>query len=146
MEFLLEHVTSEHQFAVVRNQPRFYVEAGELRPFLVTEGNWALVPLYLSTTKPLQFSAEVEFSQGFQLVSYQCLSGKDKPLSIAQFCAKEFADNNNSVIFSSRPCRPYPLTHKSDLLYLELRALDGQPVSLPAGGQILLGLSLLQYA
>ena len=146
MEYLLENITSEHQFEVVRNQPRFYIDVGELRPFRVSEGNWCLVPLHVSSTQPLQFASDAEFKQGFQLVSYQCLSGRDKPLSVAHFSAKAYQEAGNSVVFDKPFQRPYPITHKSSLLYLELRALDGTALALPAGGQILLGLALLQYA
>ena len=146
MELPLVRITTEHQFEVAVTDTKFSVDVSELRPYLATQGNWCVVPLHLSTTKPLIWSEDAEFKQGFQLVSFQVLSGSGYPLSLVEFSSTEFERQGRSVFFFSSCRRIYPITHKSNLLFFELRGLDGREVRLPPDGKLLLGLALQQYS
>ncbi len=141
MESWLPRIEAEHRFEVARTSTKFNLEVSLLRPYHVTEGVWCILPLHFSSSVPLE--AEAPFNTGYELVCYQTVSGSDKPLALFYINKADFDSAGRTVIFGDQH-RPLLLNKVSDRIYFHLRTLSGQPVQLAKGGQILLGVALLQ--
>ncbi len=142
MHLPLDRVLAEHQITVSRTSTSFHVTFEELEPYGLSAGNWVILPQYLSTDANLIPTGS--FFQGYSLYCFQTLSGNNKPLSVAQFGAREFQEAGNVVVFAERSPRPFLVSLRSDRFFFELRTLNGQPVELPDGAELLFSFSLFE--
>ncbi len=137
----LGRIQAEHQFIVARTETSFKVLTGDLRPYPLGTGNWAIVPQHLSSDGDLTGTGR--FSSGFQLFCYETISGNNEPLSILTFKTRQFEEDGNVVVFDP-PSRPFLLNQRSNVLHFQLRTLNGEPVTLSQKGELLFGFALLQ--
>jgi len=129
-----ESTISEHHFEVTSNSSTFILYADSLKPYLVTEGDWNVLPLYLSG----KLDGNVP---GYILRSPNVSTRNGKCLILVSFSAFDYESNRNCIIFHPNT-RALPITMKSDRLTFNLEALDGSAL---VGGNILtLALSLIQ--
>ncbi len=140
MNFPVDKVKVTHQFDVGRLTAQFSIHVEALRPYPANLGEWYLVPRYLVSTRPFKTKTQY-FDQIYTVTCIETTSGLDKPLSLVEFSAKDFADQKNSVVFKAVPTR---LNLKTELLYFELRCVDGTPLELDKGGEFQFGISLHQ--
>ncbi len=139
-----ETIVAQHSIDVGRNESSFFVEPQyHPRDVQLTEGQFRLQVKYLATSTPLQNTSS--FSNGYELVCFQCLSEQAKPLPVLVFSKSEFERNGNIIVCDPNT-RPAILNFKSDRLHLQLRTVRGELAQLKGDGEILLGLTLLQVA
>ncbi len=132
----------EHHLEVGRTETSFYVDASDLAPYTIDQGNWYLLPLYLSTSGSL--SAPPPWNAGFKLLCFHCLSGNQKPLSIGHFAASTFEKEGRVVVFDKNVLRPMCLNFKTDRILIQVVSLGGDLASLEKNSELLFGLALLQ--
>lgn len=110
-------IVSEHHFLLTSETSRFVLEASSLRPYLLTEGVWAVKPLYLSgglvTTVP-----------GLRITSPFVVSENGERLILAAATRTRVVDSGNAHIFSWNPTK---VTIKTDRLIFDVERLDGEP-------------------
>ena len=137
----LGRIQAEHQFIVARTDTTFQVQTGDLRPYPLGTGNWAILPQHLSSDGDL--TGQGKFNSGFQVFCYETVSGNSEPLSILTFKSKQFKEDGNVVVFDPQP-RPFLLNLRSNVLHFQLRTLNGEAVALDPRGELLFGFTLLQ--
>ena len=140
MEVRRDRVVAVHHFNITAEATPFFLEAKQLKPYLLTEGKWVLRVQHLSCSGQLGNDSSL-FDKVYRIVSPNICPESGTPLTLASFAQEELEVKGKTKFFPAS--RSHLISMKSDRVYFSLEALGGEPAKIKSGS-LLLGVELVQ--
>ena len=126
-----------HHFVTKSKTAEFIVEADNLKPYSVLEGNWFVNILFIK--------GNVGNAGGFVITSKNAVSANERKIILASFSAEQHTKGQNITIFHGgvTSLTGHRITYAADRLQFELRTFEDATVE--PTGDLCLGVALVQY-